>query len=562
MIEVMHPFQLLIMSERPSATVMEKKRPHDSNAISSSTTLNHPSSSHPLDDIVDVNDEESDDLEVFGLRLEVDLGTVSSSCDELDALVLIPDEGDMAFLRKKVKSGATVGKRVLNSSSCNKIRSRLIIGAFVSIDLSFDLSNHADDGDPKEEPEEEEEPIPKQAPAGFAPQWIEDEEMEVKDNDDENDAEIIHPYEEADPLNRPPPSPETAEREFMNAPVSRSTLQPIPPIRQFTGTFYVGEGSSATVFNPALCKVYPLDLWLRAVEEKAEYNHIEAEYYKNHWARVSWYYNDLSGWEYRLRNQLPLNRDNAVRADTASDCGGKSVDTTVVVKDAGEEKDDEGDDVVAAKNSQPSESRGSPLRDGIEEAIRVKRERVREEATRVRGPAGGPAVAPVARECTFTGFMKCGPTQFHGTEGAVGLCRWFEKMESTFGIRFEVANGRSWIEVKQMMIDEFCPTEEVQRLEDKLRHFKLKDMNIAAYTERFNELALLCPDVVPNEKKKVELYIKGLPEIIKSETTSSKHAMLNDVVRMAHTLMEQKIQAKNERIAEGNKRRCVRFLDS
>ncbi|GJS12761.1 hypothetical protein Tco_0407233 [Tanacetum coccineum] len=57
----------------------------------------------------------------------------------------------------------------------------------------------------------------------------------------------------------------------------------------------------------------------------------------------------------------------------------------------------------------------------------------------------------------------------------------------------------------------------------------LRDMNIAAYTERFNELALLCPDVVPNEKKKVELYIKGLPEIIKGETTSSRPAMLNDV---------------------------------
>ncbi|GJT25222.1 hypothetical protein Tco_0895159 [Tanacetum coccineum] len=36
-----------------------KKRPRDSNASSSSTTLNHPSSSHPLDDIVDVDDEES-----------------------------------------------------------------------------------------------------------------------------------------------------------------------------------------------------------------------------------------------------------------------------------------------------------------------------------------------------------------------------------------------------------------------------------------------------------------------------------------------------------------------
>nr|GEY65180.1 putative reverse transcriptase domain-containing protein [Tanacetum cinerariifolium] len=125
------------------------------------------------------------------------------------------------------------------------------------------------------------------------------------------------------------------------------------------------------------------------------------------------------------------------------------------------------------------------------------------------------------------------------------LVRWFEKMENTFEIsecaegkkvKFatatlygraltwwnsqvttlgrEVANGRPWSEVKQMMTDEFCPTEKVQRLEDEMRHLKLRDMNIAAYMKRFNELALLCPDAVPNEKKKVELYIKGLLKII------------------------------------------------
>nr|GEY78552.1 hypothetical protein [Tanacetum cinerariifolium] len=68
-----------------------------------------------------------------------------------------------------------------------------------------------------------------------------------------------------------------------------------------------------------------------------------------------------------------------------------------------------------------------------------------------------------------------------------------------------------------MITDEFCPTEEVQRLEDELRYLKLLDMNITAYTERFNKLALLCPNAIPNEKKKVELYIKGLPEIIKGK---------------------------------------------
>nr|GFB95942.1 hypothetical protein [Tanacetum cinerariifolium] len=169
------------------------------------------------------------------------------------------------------------------------------------------------------------------------------------------------------------------------------------------------------------------------------------------------------------------------------------------------------------------------VQDGIAAAIRDECKRVRRESTRAEGPVRGPVTAPIARECSFAGFMKCGPTQFYGTEGAVGLVRWFEKMENTFKIS-ECAEVR-------------------KRLEDELRHLKLRDMNITAYTERFNELALLCPDAVPNEKKKVEMYIKGLSEIIKGEATSSRPVTLNEAVRMAHALMEQKIQSKNERIA-------------
>ncbi|GJS46990.1 putative reverse transcriptase domain-containing protein [Tanacetum coccineum] len=208
-------------------------------------------------------------------------------------------------------------------------------------------------------------------------------------------------------------------------------------------------------------------------------------------------------------------------------------DLYVMARDAAmATQEDDDDDVAVAKDPQPSESCGSPrdqtmppkrrsrtnprptltqdaadqlVQEGIEAAIKAERERVREEANRARGLVGGPAAAPVTRECTFTGFMKCGPTSL--------------------------------------------------RLEDELRHLKLRDMNIVAYTERFNELALLCPDVVPNEKKKVELYIKGLPEIIKGETTSSRPTTLNEAVRMAHVLMEQKIQAKNERIAKRIKRK-------
>nr|GEX26546.1 reverse transcriptase domain-containing protein [Tanacetum cinerariifolium] len=110
--------------------------------------------------------------------------------------------------------------------------------------------------------------------------------------------------------------------------------------------------------------------------------------------------------------------------------------------------------------------------------------------------------------------------------------------------------------MKKMMLEEFCSDEEVQRIKDELRSLKLRDTNITAYTQRFHELVLLCPEAVPIEKKKeVEAYIKGFPENIKGEMTSSRPVNMNEFFRMAHTLMEQKIQAKAERISEGNKRK-------
>ncbi|GJX61838.1 putative reverse transcriptase domain-containing protein [Tanacetum coccineum] len=171
------------------------------------------------------------------------------------------------------------------------------------------------------------------------------------------------------------------------------------------------------------------------------------------------------------------------------------------------------------------------------------------------GGNGGQGGAPPVRECSFVGFIKYGLTQFHGNEGAVESCRWFEKTESVFGISECVERSKVKFVVATLQGRALTWYEEVQRLENELRSLKLRDTNIAAYTQWFNELALLCTEAVPTKKKKVELYIKGLPENIKGETTSSRPTVLNEAVRMGHTLMEQKIQDKAERVAENNKRK-------
>ncbi|GJX86401.1 putative reverse transcriptase domain-containing protein [Tanacetum coccineum] len=140
-------------------------------------------------------------------------------------------------------------------------------------------------------------------------------------------------------------------------------------------------------------------------------------------------------------------------------------------------------------------------------------------SSNTRGNDGGQGRAPPARECTYSSFMKCNPTSFHGNEGAVELCRWYEKTESVFSINecsernkvatlgLEVANAKSWNDMKIMMREEFCLPEEIQRIEVELWNLRVKDSNISAYTQRFNELVLLCPEMLSSEKKKVEAYL-------------------------------------------------------
>ncbi|GJW01801.1 putative reverse transcriptase domain-containing protein [Tanacetum coccineum] len=206
------------------------------------------------------------------------------------------------------------------------------------------------------------------------------------------------------------------------------------------------------------------------------------------------------------------------------------------------------------------------------------------------GPARGQDAAPAAREYTFAGFIKWNPTAFRGTEGAVELLRWFEKTESVFGIsdcaegkkvRFaaatlqgpaltwwnakivtmglETVNQMPWTKMKQLMTVEFCLIEEVQHIEHELWNLKVKMYNIVAYTQRFNELALMCRRMVDPERVKVDAYIRGLTDNIKGEVTSSKPANLSEAVRMAHKLMDQKSQARDERILEGKKRKWESF---
>ncbi|GKB53006.1 hypothetical protein Tco_0903759 [Tanacetum coccineum] len=72
----------------------------------------------------------------------------------------------------------------------------------------------------------------------------------------------------------------------------------------------------------------------------------------------------------------------------------------------------------------------------------------------------------------------------------------------------------------------------------------LKGDDIEAYNNRFHELALMCPELVPTEKKKIERYTRGFPKRIKGNITSSKPSTLHDAINMARELVERQETAR------------------
>ncbi|GJT60445.1 putative reverse transcriptase domain-containing protein [Tanacetum coccineum] len=108
---------------------------------------------------------------------------------------------------------------------------------------------------------------------------------------------------------------------------------------------------------------------------------------------------------------------------------------------------------------------------------------------------------PIARECTYQDFMKCQPLNFKGTEGVVGLIR-------------------------------------------------------------FQELTMMCTKMVPKKEDRVEKFIGGLPDNIQGNVIAAEPTRLQDAVRIANNLMDQKLKGYAVKNAENKRRLEVNQRDN
>ncbi|GKC57689.1 hypothetical protein Tco_1085287 [Tanacetum coccineum] len=165
-----------------------------------------------------------------------------------------------------------------------------------------------------------------------------------------------------------------------------------------------------------------------------------------------------------------------------------------------------------------------------------------------------------ACECTYKEFLSCQLFNLKGTEGAVRLARWFEKIESVFHIsncqpKYQVKYASCTLQDGALTWwNSHKKTIGTEKMESELWNLTMKGNDLVAYTQRFQELFLLCPKMVPAEEDRVERYIWGLPDSIQGNVTSSAPTRLQDPVGMANSLMDQKVFANAARHVDNKKR--------
>nr|GFB47482.1 hypothetical protein [Tanacetum cinerariifolium] len=153
------------------------------------------------------------------------------------------------------------------------------------------------------------------------------------------------------------------------------------------------------------------------------------------------------------------------------------------------------------------------------------------------------------RECTYIEFLnncaaenqvKFATCTLH----SVALTWWNTHVQT---VGHEAAYGMSWKTLMKMMTEKYCPRNEIRKLEMELWDLKVKGTDLASYTQRFQELALLCGRIFSEETDKIEKYVRGLPDMIHGSVVASKPKTMQEAIEITTELMDKKIRTFAER---------------
>ncbi|GKB29519.1 reverse transcriptase domain-containing protein [Tanacetum coccineum] len=135
---------------------------------------------------------------------------------------------------------------------------------------------------------------------------------------------------------------------------------------------------------------------------------------------------------------------------------------------------------------------------------------------------------------------------------------WWNSQIRTLSQKVDVS--MSWNDFKLTMIEEFCPSHEMQKLETELWNHDMVKAGHAAYTDRFHELARLVPHLVIPESKKIERYVYGRALQIRGMVAAMELKTMQKAVQISSALTDEAVRnglikkvEKRENIGEPSK---------
>ncbi|GJW54021.1 reverse transcriptase domain-containing protein, partial [Tanacetum coccineum] len=99
-------------------------------------------------------------------------------------------------------------------------------------------------------------------------------------------------------------------------------------------------------------------------------------------------------------------------------------------------------------------------------------------------------------------------------------------------------------------------------MEDEFYNQTVKGHDLKTYIRRFQELAVLCPTMVTNYEKLMEVFSRGLPRSIEGNVTASKPQTLEEAITITQRLIDQvtkhnSMQGTNDHKRKFNDRRTI-----
>nr|GEX20413.1 hypothetical protein [Tanacetum cinerariifolium] len=109
-------------------------------------------------------------------------------------------------------------------------------------------------------------------------------------------------------------------------------------------------------------------------------------------------------------------------------------------------------------------------------------------------------------------------------------------------------------DLKKKMINKYFLMGKIKKLKRELWNLRVKSNDVVGYNQRFQELALLCDRMFPEESNKVERYVSGLPDMIHRSVVASRPKTMQKAIEMASELMDKRNNTFAERQAENNRK--------